>query len=355
MADIGFDIIGGAGWITLDRPQALNALTYEQFKALSPQLTAWAGDPLVRAVVIRATGGKAFCAGGDIRSVHEAQARGDFAFIDDFYGLEYRTNRQIKAYPKPFIALMDGIVMGGGAGVSVHGSHRVVTERTVFAMPEVGIGLFPDIGATWFLPRLPGRLGLYMALTGARLSPADCLYAGLSTHYMPSVRLPELSRALQAIDVDHDAAGAISCVLDMYAEEPGASAVEDLRDSIDRCFSAASVEGVLAALTAEGGDWAERTAAEMAKKSPTSLKVTFRQMQAGAVLDFDRAMVLEYRLARRFVRGHDLFEGIRAVIIDKDQSPRWMPAELAAVDAASVDGYFRPLDGAADLTFEGTP
>ncbi|WP_142846877.1 enoyl-CoA hydratase/isomerase family protein [Telmatospirillum sp. J64-1] len=350
--DIFFETGGGVGRITLNRPKVLNALSFAQVEAMLAKLREWAKEPSIRAVVIAATGEKAFCAGGDIRAMYEAGKAGNLQFLTDFYGTEYQLNRLIKTYPKPYVALMDGIVMGGGAGISIHGSHRVVTERTLFAMPETSIGFFPDVGGTYFLSRCPGAVGTYLALTSARLKAADLLHLGLATHFVPAARMEELAEALSVADdiTQEQAFSAFSCMIEMYQEEaPGEAEMILHRAAIDRCFAKRTVPEIIAALKEEKSAWAEETLAQLAQKSPTSLMVTLRQMQAGAMIDFDKAMILEYRLSQRFMRGHDFYEGVRALLVDKDHAPRWQPASLEEIDPSEVDAYFRPLDG-GDLT-----
>ncbi|MCH7943854.1 MAG: enoyl-CoA hydratase/isomerase family protein, partial [Proteobacteria bacterium] len=260
----------------------------------------------------------------------------DDPLIAAFYRDEYTLNHRIHAYAKPYVALIDGVVMGGGVGVSIHGSHRVVSENALFAMPETGIGLFPDVGGTWFLPRMAGEIGLYLGLTGTRLRAADALYCGVATHYIPCQRLAEVAKRLGG-------GGDPDGVLADFADDPGEPPLAEHRAAIDRCFAGDSVEAVIAALEAEGGDWADTTLAVLAAKSPTSLKVAMRQIRHGAGLDFAAAMRLEYRLAQRFCAAHDFREGVRAVIIEKDQSPDWQPATLAAVSDAQIEAYFAPL------------
>jgi len=351
--DIRLERRGGLAVVTLDRPRALNALTMPMCRAIDDGLIAWRADPSVHAVLIRGTGERAFCAGGDIRSLYGVLTTEGVAAAVRFYALEYPMNARLHHFPKPYVALLDGITMGGGVGVSVHGSHRVVTERTVFAMPETGIGLFPDVGATYVLPRLPGRLGMHLGLSGARLGAADCLYAGIGTHHVASARLADLEEALAMADLSGDAFAAVDRVLAGFASDPGASdpAASDpgaaelpaLRERIDRCYGQATLDGVLEALAAEPSGWGRSQLEQLDQKSPTSLAVTFRQLCSGATLDFDAAMRLEYRLVQRFMAGHDFREGVRALIIDKDNRPRWRPARLAEVSAGEVDGYFAPL------------
>ncbi len=336
--------------VTLNRPRALNALTFGMVRALDAWLDAWSRDDEVAAVVIRGAGGRAFCAGGDIRALHAARQAGD-PLTRDFYRAEYRLNHRIKTWPKPYIALLDGIVMGGGVGVSIHGSHVLATGRCRFAMPEVGIGFFPDVGATWFLPRCPGALGMYLGLTGARIGATDMRYAGLASHHVAETELDDLLDALVAAPWSGDARHVADRTIAGFARDPGPAPLAELQGAIDRCLAAGSVEDILDALANEDADWSRETAAALRTKSPTSLKVAFRQLREGARLaDFAAAMALEYRLSQRFMAGPDFFEGVRAAVIDKDQAPRWRPATLQQVDAGIVDGYFRPLDE-PDLTF----
>lgn len=332
---------GGIGLAVLNRPKALNALTLDQVHALHTRLDGWAKDDSVKAVVIEGTGDKAFCAGGDIRALYDACKAGGMDYVASFYRDEYRLNRKIKTYAKPIVALIDGIVMGGGVGVSVHGRYRVATERTLFAMPETGIGFFPDVGGASFLPRCPGQIGLYLGLTGARLKAADCLYAGIATHYVPSARMDELKAALAA------GGGDVEAVLSRFHVDPGPAPLAQHRDLIDRCFSGANVDAVLAALAAEGEGFAADTLAAIGTKSPTANKVAFEQIRRGAKLDFDACMKMEFRLSQVWAPAADFIEGIRAVIVDKDGKPRWSPA---ASDEA-VRASFDKVPACGDLTF----
>jgi len=348
--EILFDILDGIGRILLNRPRALNALTVSKVGEMDRTLRAWAADPAVRAVLVEGAGDKAFCAGGDIRVLSDAAKAGDVETIRRFFREEYTLNRLVKGYPKPYIAVLNGITMGGGVGISVHGSHRVVTENTVFAMPETGIGMFPDVGGTFFLPRCPGQVGMYLALTGARLKAADCLYAGIGTHRVPADRLEALEQALRE---SGPGAAEVAAVLDAFHEPPTEPApLAAHRADIDRVFALETVEAMLAALDEMGEGWGATTAARLREKSPTSLKVTLRQMRRGAGLDFDGAMRMEYRLALRFMQSPDFVEGVRAVILEKDNAPRWLPATLDAVDDATADGFFAPLEEGDDLPLE---
>jgi enoyl-CoA hydratase len=337
--------------VTLNRPRALNALTLAMCRALDEGLQTWQADPEIGAVLIKGTGERAFCAGGDIRWLHGVLTSEGVEAACRFYGVEYPMNALLHHFTKPWIALLDGIAMGGGVGVSVHGSHRIVTERTMFAMPETGIGLFPDVGATYMLPRLPGAIGLYLGLTGARLGAADCLYAGIGTAYVAADRLEALEAALAETPLRDDPFAAVDAVLARFQSDPGPAPIVDLRERVDACFGRPSLSAVLTALDEETSGWGATQAAELASKSPSSLAVTFRQVCKGATLDFDSAMRLEYRLVHRFMAGHDFREGVRALLIDKDRRPKWCPDRLPDVTEAMVDSYFAPLPG-GDLPLE---
>jgi enoyl-CoA hydratase len=337
---------GGLGKITLNRPRVLNALSNEQYPLLAEVLTGWAADRRVGKVLIEGAGERAFSAGGDIRVAFDAWKRGDHAFNRALFRDEYRLDRLIAHYPKPYVAILDGIVMGGGAGVSVNGGFRVATERTLFAMPETGIGFFPDVGATHFLNRCPGNVGLYLGLSGARLGPADTLWAGLATHFVPFGQLDALRGALGAAA---GSANAVAAVLARFHQDPGPAPLAAHAEALDRCFGRDGVAGIVAALQAEGSAWAKETAEAMAARSPFSLAVTFRQLTGGRGLGFDDAIRREFRLACRFLAGDDFFEGIRAQVVDKDRRPSWRPESLAEVDERAVAAYFAPL--AEELTF----
>ncbi|MGH7047447.1 MAG: enoyl-CoA hydratase/isomerase family protein [Stellaceae bacterium] len=351
---------GGVATITINRPQALNALTLSNYRRIAPALSAWAEDPAVHAVVVRGAGGRAFCAGGDVRAVYEAGrgSGGDRGLIRVFFREEYRLIRQINRFPKPFIAIIDGITMGGGAGISVNGAYRVATERTLFAMPETAIGLFPDVGATWFLNRCPGRIGRYLGLTGARLGAADALYCSFATHLMARHAVEALVAEFARTDwqTGNEARQVETTLSQWSTTESGPPPLATLQSAIDRCFGGATVEAILKALAAEaegGGDtarWAAETGAGLLAKSPTSLKVTLRQLSTGRDFDLDQALTLEYRLTQHMLAGHDFYEGVRAALIDKDQKPRWRPASLSEVDDRMVSGYFAPL-GEHELDF----
>ena len=344
-AEVLFEVRGRAGVITLNRPKALNALTLGMVALMHPQLNAWARDPAVERVVVTGAGEKAFCAGGDIRALYDSgKAGGDYPIT--FYGREYRLNAAIKHFPKPYVALLNGITMGGGVGVSLHGSHRIVCEASVFAMPETGIGLFPDVGGTFFLPRLPGGWGLYLAMTGARLKAADMLALGLADAFVPQARFPDLIAALCSEGESVDA------IVKGFAGDAGPAPLQAHRAAIGRYFVAGPVEAIVASLRGDADSFAQDALKAMLAKSPTSMKVAARQLAEGAKRDFDACMQLEYRLANRFVAGHDFYEGVRALIVDKDNAPKWRPDTLEGVSDADVVAYFAPL-ASGDLGLSG--
>lgn len=335
---------GALGLITLNRPQALNALNDAMVDGLRAALDEWRDDDTIRHVMIRGTGPKAFCAGGDIRLMHDLGRAGKQAVALDFWAREYRLNSVIKHYPKPYIALIDGIVMGGGVGISLHGSHRLAGPNYLFAMPEVGIGFFPDVGASHALPRLTGAVGAWLAVTGARIRRADAIALGLATHAVPQHCEEELLMHLTAgVPVDT----AVSRVAEHEQQAPILARL----DAINRHFSFDSVGEILASLEAAGPDdaFAAETLAGMRAKSPMSMAIAIEQVKRGRTLDFNEAMVMEYRIVSRLVHDPDFYEGVRALIIDKDNQPRWNPARIEDVDPAKVAAHFEPLPRDLDL------
>ncbi len=338
--EILFQRIGRIGLATLNRPQALNALNRAMCGAYHRQLLTWSLDPDIEAIVIEGAGDRAFCAGGDIRALHDAGKAGSSEW-EGFFHDEYRMNQAISACAKPHVALIDGITMGGGVGLSIHGAYRVATERTRFAMPETGIGLIPDVGGTHALARLPGELGPWLALTGARLSPADCRTAGIATHFVPSAELELLKERLAH---SHEP---VAEVLATFDADPGPDTLTALRDGIDFHFSHDTVEDILLSLD-QGDDWAEAQAATIRSMSPTSLKLSLHGVLAARHASLEQALKLEYRMVSAIKSGHDFFEGVRATLIDKDKSPKWSPARLEDVD---IGPYLKePAWG--DLTFD---
>ncbi|HUO12544.1 MAG TPA: enoyl-CoA hydratase/isomerase family protein, partial [Caulobacteraceae bacterium] len=321
----------------------LGALTTGMCAAMIAALQAWRSDNAVELVMIDHAGERGFCAGGDIRMLAESAA-GDGRAAREFFHTEYRLNHLIAVYPKPIIAVMDGTVMGGGVGLSLPARYRLATERTRFAMPETGIGLFPDVGAGWWLPRLHGRTGVWVALTGARLGPADCELLGIATDVAPSAGLEELKR-----EVAREPA-ALERILTEFEADPGPAPIGQHREQIDALFGGDSLEAVVANLVAEGSDWARAQLEVMRPKSPYSAKVTFRLLAQEHPTSLADDLRTEYRLACRVGMGHDFREGVRAVIVEKDNAPVWDPADLAGVTAAMVDAAFAPLPPGEDWT-----
>uniref|UniRef100_A0A3P9IZG6 3-hydroxyisobutyryl-CoA hydrolase n=1 Tax=Oryzias latipes TaxID=8090 RepID=A0A3P9IZG6_ORYLA len=349
--EVLLDKVGRAGVITMNRPKVLNALNLTMIRQILPQLKKWENDAETDIVIIKGAGGKAFCAGGDIRAVTEAGKVGD-SLAQDFFREEYTLNNTIGSFKKPYIAFIGGITMGGGVGLSVHGRFRVATEKTLFAMPETAIGLFPDVGGGYFLPRLQGKLGLFLALTGFRLKGRDVQRAGVATHFVESVKIPDLENEL--VDLKSSSDAEVTKVLDSYQNQSSMDSdkpfvLDKHLHNIDRLFSASSMEGIMHNLKADGSEFAKKQAEVLSKMSPTSLKITYRQLQAGATLSLQEVLVMEYRMSQACMRGCDFYEGVRAVLVDKDQSPKWNPSTLEEVSEQSVDECFSSL-GEKDLT-----
>ena len=344
---------GGLGIVTLNRPKALNTLSLAMYRVFDPQLLRWGADDGVQALLVRGAGDRAFCAGGDVRAIydarHDPQGAGDYKA--DFFREEYCLIQRVHRFPKPYVALVDGITMGGGAGVSINGSHRIASERTLFAMPEVHIGLFPDVGASRFLNLCPGRIGRYLALTGARIRAADALYCGFATHYVPHERLAALTDALAALDWQpRERVRQLDAVIARFAGDPGPAPLKALQSDIDRCFSGGSVEAIAGALAGETADWAREALAAMTRASPLSLKIAFHQLELGRGMTIEEALALEYRMTQHVMQGHDFFEGIRALLVDRDNAPRWQHGSLAEVGKEEVARYFEQL-GERELRF----
>jgi enoyl-CoA hydratase len=334
--------------ITLNRPQALNAITLDMVATMTALLRAWADDSAVGAILLDGAGGRAFAAGGDIRALYDAAKSGDKTLPEKFWATEYRLNVLIARYPKPVIALMDGVVMGGGVGLSAHASHRIVTERSSVAMPEVAIGYFPDVGACFVLARAPGFTGTYLALTGARAAAADAIHCGLADLHIPAARLDELPAALADCRGMHD----VKARLDKFSGPPAAGQLTAARFWIDRCYGADTVEDIFDRLAQSDEEEAHAAVETMGKMSPTSLKITLRNIRSA--LSFDRveqSFRQDYRVSLACVAEHDFIEGIRAAIVDKDRNPMWRPDTLAGVTPDIVERHFRPL-GALELKFE---
>ncbi|MGE3143631.1 MAG: enoyl-CoA hydratase/isomerase family protein [Hyphomonadaceae bacterium] len=353
MAEVLTSVSGGLGRLTLNRPDALHALTVGMCAAMTEALLAWKDDPAVGAILIEhAPGTRGFCAGGDIRMLAESGKK-DGAEARHFFFTEYQLNHLLMVYPKPVLALMDGVTMGGGVGISLPAKFRVVTERTNFAMPETGIGLFPDVGGGWHLPRLPGKVGLWLALTGARLKGGDCIAAGIGTHYMASERLERVRAAAESAAGMNVPLASLAGAVTALAQDPGApkELAPENRDRIDRLFAGESVAAIFRALAEDGSDWAKAQLATLETKSPQTLEVAFRQLAEGEkAADFAANMRMEFRIAARVAQRHDFLEGVRAVIIDKDNAPRWFPPTLAGVTGAMLDEIFAPLPADQEWT-----
>ena len=345
--DVLFTEAGSAGRIHLNKPRSLNALTEGMCRDIHARLGQWQADDTIRVVIVTAEGERAFCAGGDVRRVCEI-GRADPIGARGFFGAEYRMDAMIAGFPKPYVCLIDGIVMGGGLGISVNGHYRVAGERTTAAMPETGIGLLPDVGATAFLNAAPGRTGLYLGLSGARMNVADTLHAGFMTHFVPAARHAELADALAGLTGDDDDFAAVEGMLGDFAEDPGPSRLASRQDDIDRLFAADTVEEIAAALAADSTEFAAETLATLRRMSPTSMKITARQLTGHPGLSVREALTLEYRMICHVLERHDFYEGIRAVLIDKDGSPRWNPDTPERVGREEVEAHFAPL-GDAEL------
>jgi enoyl-CoA hydratase len=328
---------GHAGRIRLNRPKALHALTTAMCQAILDQIEAWRVDDAIRAVMFDHAEGRGFCAGGDIRMLAESGAK-DGREAREFFHTEYRMNERLFTFMKPTVAFMDGITMGGGVGIALPCKYRVATENTRFAMPETGIGLFPDVGGGWHLSRLLGRAGQFLALTGARIDGAECLFLGLATHYIPSAALDEV-KAKVAADPS-----ALEAILDAFAEEPPPARIEGNLEQIDRLFASDRLEDIYAALEADGSDWARKELATLKTKSPQTMKVALRLLKEGAnMASFADEMRQEYAVGAHVVQRHDFLEGVRAVIIDKDNAPKWDPATPEGVTEHMIDTIFAPL------------
>ena len=350
MSEVIATVDGHIGRLRLNRPKALHALTVTMCEAMLGALDGWVTDPAVELVLIDHAPSpdgdpklsRGFCAGGDIRMLAESGA-GDGAAARAFFHTEYRLNHRLFSYAKPTVAVMDGITMGGGVGLALPCRYRIATENTRLAMPETGIGLFPDVGGGWYLSRLPGRIGQYLALTGARVSGAECLALGMATQFIPADRIDAVTGALA-----QRPAGVETILADASAE-PGDAALLAHREAIGRLFASDRLEEVLAALAADGGEFAQATLATLATKSPQTMKVSLKLLLDGATMPtFEDEMRQEYAIGSRVVQRHDFLEGVRAVIVDKDNAPRWQPASAEEVSDHLIDQIFAPLaDGEA--------
>jgi len=328
---------GKIGFIILNRQKALNALNHSMFIAMQEHLQKWQAADTIKAVIIDAAPGRAFSAGGDIRTVYAMKKNND-PQLSGFFPDEYTVNKMIFHYPKPYISLLDGITMGGGAGVSLHGSHRIATKNLIFAMPETTIGFYPDVGASYFLSRLTDEVGLYLGLTGEKIAYNDCYALGL----IDAVISPDSKEALitELLETALPSNSAVTDIIKRWIISVPKSMLLNYKAEIQSCFSKSSVEDIIYSLETYGNEWCRNTADILKKKSPTSLKVTLQELQLGKKLDFDDCMEMENKITQQMIKGQDFFEGIRSVIIDKDQSPNWKPATLSDVKKEDVSHYF---------------
>lgn len=333
---------GSWGQVSLTRPKALNSLTRQMAGEMDQCLATWAADPEIKAVLVEGEGGRSFCAGGDIRWLAETTAT-DPDEAATFFRVEYPLNVRIHRFAKPYVALMDGITMGGGVGISLAASHRIVTERTIWAMPECVIGIIPDVGASWLFPRLPKGLGLYLGLTGARLKAADLIEVGLATHFVPAEKLDDVRAGLLELDLTEEAATRIDSYLEGGETPPEGSLRESLPEIADLFGDVSSVSDLIVRLEKSRSPLAKSALEMMAPASPTSLALTHR-MLIDPPTDFADCISLEFDILRNILKGHDFREGVRAQIIDKDRNPKWSPATLDAVDPLDIESYFVPLD-----------
>lgn len=356
--EVFLESIGNKGLITLNRPKALNALNMTMVRQITPALKQWEDEHKVM-IIIQGTGGKAFCAGGDVRSIVESvknlgvSKEEGRSLSADFFREEYQLNHLISTLQTPYIALIDGITMGGGVGLSVHGYYRVSTEKTLFAMPETAIGFVPDVGGTYFLPRLKGKLGLFLALTGYRLKGADVYHAGISTHAVSMQDVNLLQEELLSLKM-HSQSEIETCLAKFtksatfLKEQP--FSLEPHMALIDHCFSASTVEGIASRLESSSDPFAKETLATLTKMAPLSLKITLRALEEGSEMTLAECLQMEYRLSQRFVRDNDFPEGVRALLVDKDQKPKWKPSRLEDCTAQQIQAYFEPL-GQDELKF----
>ncbi|MDI9818597.1 MULTISPECIES: enoyl-CoA hydratase/isomerase family protein [unclassified Legionella] len=338
-AEIIFSREKHIGLVTLNRPQALNALNLAMIKALQQQLIEWNDDVDIHAVVIQGQGEKAFCAGGDVRWLYEAGLAKNPEQMQ-FFWHEYRLNHYIHQFKKPYISLMNGMTMGGGVGISLHGSHPVAGERFVFAMPETGIGFFPDIGASYLLSRCPGYTGIYLGLTGNRLNAQDAYALGLIKQVVPSEYLETVLETLINTDLSSAAHERVDACLDEFALAVQDTTIMGMKPSIDSCFSKDTVEDIFKALREKGGEWAARVLTDLEQKAPLSLKVTLTQLQKAKLMPMAECIKMDYCLVNQFMQDSDFYEGIRALLVDKDKSPQWQPDSLGKVTAAKITEYF---------------
>ncbi|TBW39732.1 enoyl-CoA hydratase/isomerase family protein [Siculibacillus lacustris] len=345
--EIKFERRGRAGVVILDRPKALNALNRAMVRAMKAQLDAWVVDPNIGQVLLTSTSEKAFCAGGDIRRIHDMGRAGE-PDLTGFFFDEYQLDLAIHRCPKPFVSLIDGICMGGGIGLSMHAPFRVGSEKALFAMPEVTIGFFPDVGGAHVLAHLPGETGIYLAMTGGRVKCADAAALGLLTHVVASAQMGDLAAALTTT---HDVAATITA---FTGPIPGETPIADRRATIDRLFSGDDAPTILARLDAESGpdaDWAHATAAEIRTKSPTSVALALHQVRVARDLDVEACLVLDGRIVSHILQGHDFYEGVRSVLVDRDNRPNWQPATFEEIAPGAIEAHLTTIPAGGDIVF----
>ncbi|RIV85830.1 enoyl-CoA hydratase/isomerase family protein [Aurantiacibacter zhengii] len=336
---------GNVAHVSLNRPKAIHALTLEMCEAMGLALLGWREDDNVKLVLLDHAEGRGFCSGGDVAMLRNSATEDDGVRAREFFHTEYRLNHLLFTYPKPVVAFMDGVTMGGGVGISQPAKYRVATENTKFAMPEGAIGLFPDVGAGHYLPRLRGQVGKFLALTGARLDGAECLWAGLATHYIESSKLAEVKARLIA-DPDK-----VEDILSEHSAEPPMARLQANRRKVDQFFAPGTLEGIIAALEADDSDWAAKELAAVRSKCPATSKVALRQFEENAdCKNFAANMAMEYRVASRMIMRPDFAEGVRAVLVDKDNAPAWNPAEPEGVTGEMLDAIFAPLPDGEEWT-----
>lgn len=349
--EVIFQKIGTKGVVTLNRPKALNALNLSMIRKIFPVLSEWESDPKTKLVIMKGAGDKAFCAGGDVRAVTEAGKVGD-RLSQDFFKEEYILNNKIGTYQIPYIAIINGITMGGGVGLSVHGTFRVASEKTVFAMPETAIGLFPDVGGGYFLSRLGGKLGVYLALTGFRLKGRDVHKAGVATHFVQSNKIDDLEKSL--LEMDDPTTQDIHHLLDKFQKDSIDIPDKDFvlandMEKINRLFDGKTMEEIYEKLSLDGSEWATTQLNILKKMSPTSMKVTLRQLLEGETMSLQDCLVMEYRISQHCMEDHDFYEGVRAVLVDKDQNPKWKPSVIEGVTPQKVEWYLSVLPEEREL------
>lgn len=344
MSEVIAEVQGALGLITLNRPKALNSLNLQMCADMSAALRDFEQGQNIKHITVRsAENGRYFCAGGDIRTLQTQIKQGVYDGAEAFFSTEYRLNRQIARYSKPYITLIDGMVMGGGVGISGHGTFRVVTDNTVFAMPEVAIGFFPDVGASRLLAQLPSKMGAYLAMTGERIRAQDMVYLGLATHHVASSSFEGI---IEALTKGEDAKTVLECA----ALAPAAAPLAQMKQKIIHYFGSLDLRQIHALLSAEKSDFAEKCLSTIHARSPTSMAIALKQLQAG-VLGIDETLKRDFRLAYHIIRGHDFPEGVRALLIDKDQKPAWKPARIEDINEQDISAYFAPLSPEKELSF----